>query len=78
MNLTTLCGKVAITVSILIVVACIILVALTVFCMCLGAYQSYTNPASSNQTSQEYAELQQNISAGQAAIAHAVPAGSGI
>ena len=44
MSLVSFCGKVAITVSILIVIAALVLGALLVVCVGIGAYESAANP----------------------------------
>ncbi|MGA2161309.1 MAG: hypothetical protein ABSG28_03790 [Methanoregula sp.] len=72
MSLVSFCGKVAAGVSVLIVLAVIGLVILAVILIGVGAYESATNPHITQQTAQEYQQLQENISHAQAGISGAV------
>ena len=71
-DLTSFAGKVAVGVSIAIVLAFIALIALAVFCVGLGAVSSVTNPHVAQDTQQEYQQLQENISHAQVGISGAV------
>jgi hypothetical protein len=75
MTLILTCGKIAAMVSAMVVLVAVGLLVLMLFCMCLGAYESYTNPGISNQTAQEYANLSTQISTGAGHIQNAVPTG---
>jgi hypothetical protein len=77
MSLMQICGKIGAGVSVLVVLLFVALCLLAVACLIAGAYESMTNPNAANQTAQEYAALQQNISAGSAQIDHVVP-GAGL
>jgi len=72
MSLISFCGKVAAGVSVLIVLAFIGLVVLAVILIGIGAYKSATNPHITQQTAQEYQQVQENISHAQTAISGAV------
>ena len=72
MSLLSFCGKVAVGVSCLIVIAFVILILLAVFCVGLGAVSSVTNPHVAQDTQQEYQQLQENISHAQVGISGAV------
>jgi len=67
-----LMGLIAANVSALIVLAFVCLVILAIILVGVGAYESATNPHISQDTAQEYAQLQQNISHAQAGISGAV------
>jgi predicted negative regulator of RcsB-dependent stress response len=71
-SLTELIGMIGIGVSALIVIIVVGLILLAVILIGIGAYESATNPHIANQTAQEYQQLEQNISAEQAAISGAV------
>ncbi len=71
-SLTEYIGLVGIGVSGLIVLIAVGLLVLAVILMGVGAYESATNPNIGNQTAQEYAQLQSNISNAQAGISGAV------
>ena len=67
-----LMGLIAANISALIVLAFLCLVILAVILMGVGAYESATNPHIAQDTAQEYAQVQQNISHAQAGISGAV------
>jgi Na+-transporting methylmalonyl-CoA/oxaloacetate decarboxylase gamma subunit len=67
-----LMGLIAANISALIVLAFVCLVILAIILMGVGAYESATNPHIEQDTAQEYAQVQQNISHAQAGIAGAV------
>jgi predicted negative regulator of RcsB-dependent stress response len=71
-SLTELIGMIGIGVSTIIVIIVMGLILLAVILIGIGAYESATNPHIANQTAQKYQQLDQNISAGQAAISGAV------
>jgi Na+-transporting methylmalonyl-CoA/oxaloacetate decarboxylase gamma subunit len=71
-DLANFAGKVAVGASIAIVLVFIALIVLAVFCVGLGAVSSVTNPHAAQDTQQEYQQLQENISHGQAGISGAV------
>jgi hypothetical protein len=75
MSLMQICGKIGAGVSVLVVLLFVALCLLVVACLIAGAYESMTNPNAANQTAQEYAALQQNISAGAGQLAQAAPQG---
>ena len=76
MTLTNLCGKVAILVSVAIVLIFLILVVLAAFCTGIGAYESVTGHANSTQTQQDYQNLLELINEGAGQIQHIVPGGA--
>jgi hypothetical protein len=67
-----LMGLIAANISALIVLAFVCLVILAIILMGVGAYESATNPHIAQDTAQEYAPVQQNISHAQAGISGAV------
>ena len=71
-SLIELIGLIGVCVSALVVLAVVGLVILAIILMGVGAYESVTNPHISQDTAQEYAQLQQNISHAQAAFSVAV------
>ncbi|MFZ0675404.1 hypothetical protein [Methanoregula sp.] len=74
MSLLDFCGKVAISVSCLIVLVAVVLALLLGFCFLLGAYESATNSHVQQDTAQDLQNASAQINAGAADIAHAVPA----
>ena len=75
MTLLNLCGKVAILVSVAIVLIFLILFVLAAFCTGIGAYESVTGHANSTQTQQDYQNLLELINEGAGQIQHIVPGG---
>ena len=73
MTLTNLCGKVAIGVSVAIVLIFLILFVLAAFCVGIGAYESVTGTANSTQTQQDYQNLSEQINQGAGQIQHVQP-----
>ncbi len=71
-SLVEIIGLIGISVSGLVVLVAVGLLILAVILMSVGAYESATNPHISQDTAQEYAQLQSNISAGQAGISGAM------
>ena len=65
-------GMIGFGISALIVLAFIGLVVLAVILIGVGAYELHTNPHISQDTAQEYARLQSNISNAQAGISGAM------
>jgi hypothetical protein len=78
MDLTNFTGKVAIGVSVAIILAFIALIILAVFCVGLGAVSSATNSHAVQDTQQEYPKLQGNISHAQVGISLAVANVTGV
>ena len=77
MTVINLCGKVAILVSVAIVLIFLVLVVLAAFCVGIGAYEAVTGTANSTQTQQDYQNLNQQINNATGQIQKAVPAGAG-
>ena len=73
MTLTNLCGKVAIGVSVAIVLIFLILFVLAAFCIGIGAYESVTGTANSTQNQQDYQNLSEQINQGTGQIQHVQP-----
>ena len=67
-----LMGLIAASIGALIVLAFVCLVIFAIILMGVGAYESATNPHIVQDTAQEYAQVQQNISHAQAGISVAV------
>jgi len=62
MNLTDICGNIALSVSCAIVLVCVLLAALLGFCMVLGAYESVSNPHASEDARVQYQNVTAEIS----------------
>jgi len=77
MTVVNLCGKVAILVSVAIVLIFLTLFVLAAFCVGIGAYESVTVTANSTQTQQDCQNLSEQINQGAGQIQHAVPSGAG-
>jgi hypothetical protein len=73
MDLTNFAGKVAIGISVAIVLVFIALIALAVFCIGLGAVSSVTNPHAAQDAAIEIQNATSQINTGAADIVHAVP-----
>ena len=73
MTLTNLCGKVAILVSVAIVLIFLVLFVLAAFCVGIGAYEFVTGTANSTQTQQDYQNLSEQINQGTGQIQHVQP-----
>jgi predicted negative regulator of RcsB-dependent stress response len=71
-SLVELIGMIGIGVSTLIVIIVVGLILLAVILICVGAYEQATNPHIAQQSTQEYQNLENNISHAQAAISGAV------
>ena len=73
MSLVSFCGKVAITVSILIVIAAFVLGALLVVCVGIGAYESASKPPHHEQdTARDYSNVTTQIGRGTTGLSGAV------
>ncbi|MGA7627507.1 MAG: hypothetical protein ACLQLR_01465 [Methanoregula sp.] len=72
MSLVSFCGKVAITVSILIVIAALVLGALLVVCVGIGAYESAANPHIQQDTARDYSNVTNQIARGTTGLSGAV------
>jgi Na+-transporting methylmalonyl-CoA/oxaloacetate decarboxylase gamma subunit len=75
MTFTNLCGRLAIWVSCAIVIICVVLGLLAIFCMGMGAYESATNPHAAQDTQVAYQNVSEQIGNASRAIQNAVPVG---
>jgi hypothetical protein len=67
------CGRLAIWVSCAIVIICVVLGLLAIFCLGMGLYESATNPNATHDMQQEYQNLSQQIDTGSGQVQHVQP-----
>lgn len=73
MNLTNFCGKVALAVSCAIVIICVVLGLLAIFCLGMGLYESTINPHAAQDTQTEYQNVSEQINHGTNQIQNVMP-----
>ena len=73
MSLTSFSGNVAIAVSCAIVLICVVIGLLAIFCMGMGVYESAINPHAAQDTQQEYKNVSEQIGTWAGHIQNAVP-----
>ena len=73
MTLINLCGKVAIGVSVAIVLIFVFLLIMAAFCVGIGAYESVTGQQNATQTQQDYQDIQNQIDNASGQIQHVQP-----
>jgi hypothetical protein len=73
MTIPKLCGNIAITISCAIVLICVVLGLLAIFCLGMGAYESATNLHAAHDTQIAYENVSEQIGTGTGQIQQVIP-----